>query len=89
MAVSKNSKDCQIEAVEIDNLLNFEVYVMFRQAQHDRHFKILRQPLFLCFIFPQLLFAAFQFKYHTVGLHKVLQALHSFHLCVVNKIKTN
>ena len=28
---------------EIDNFLNFEVYVMFRQAQHDIHFKILKR----------------------------------------------
>ena len=31
----QNSKDCQIEPVEIDNLLNFELYVMFRQAAND------------------------------------------------------
>ena len=46
MRLYQNLKDCQIELVEIDNLLNFEVYVMFRQAQHDIHFKILIQPLF-------------------------------------------
>jgi hypothetical protein len=42
---------------------------------------------FMCRFFPQFWFAAFQFKYHTVGLHKVLQALNSFHFCVINKFK--
>ena len=37
----QNSKDCQIEPVEIDNLLNFELYVMFRQAANDMFTKSL------------------------------------------------
>ena len=44
----QNSKDCQIEPVEIDNFLNFEVYVMFPQASNDMYFKTITFKLLGC-----------------------------------------
>ena len=39
--LSQNSKNCQIELVEIDNFLNFEMYAMFRQAANDIFYKMM------------------------------------------------
>ena len=35
----QNSKNCQIKLVEIDNFLNFELLVMFRQVANDIDYK--------------------------------------------------
>ena len=60
--------------LENDNLLNFEMYVMFRQTQHDIHFKILIQPLKKnCYLFVHFHFSCihcfFYFIHHRIHIY--------------------